>query len=169
MSIRDKGNGKSFKSPDALVDVCVCGEEMDTYNILLIFLSDHGRWANPREISSDNIYETCLYLNLLSILGSDDKIRMMAHNKTGRSLNIPRLALAGLAQWIDYWPTNQRFISLIPSLGTCLGWGPGPKWGGMWETTTHWFFFLSLFLPPFLSFKIIFFYLKNRKINMPRL
>ena len=38
-------------------------------------------------------------------------------------------ALAGVAQWIEYWPANQRVISLIPSQGTCLGCGPGPQLG----------------------------------------
>ena len=33
--------------------------------------------------------------------------------------------LAGVAQWIECWPENQRVTSLIPSQGTCLGCGPG--------------------------------------------
>ena len=32
---------------------------------------------------------------------------------------------AGVAQWIEYGPTNQRVAGLIPSQGTCLGCGPG--------------------------------------------
>ena len=36
-------------------------------------------------------------------------------------------ALAGVAQWIEQRPVNQRVISLIPSQGTCLGCGPGPQ------------------------------------------
>ena len=36
------------------------------------------------------------------------------------------LALAGMAQWIECRPANQRVASLIPSQGTCLGYGPGP-------------------------------------------
>ena len=36
------------------------------------------------------------------------------------------LALAGVAQWIECWPVNQRVTSLIPSQGTCLGSGPEP-------------------------------------------
>ena len=38
-------------------------------------------------------------------------------------------ALAGVAQWTGHGPANQRFASLIPSQGTCLGCGPGPQLG----------------------------------------
>ena len=30
-------------------------------------------------------------------------------------------ALAGVAQWIECWPANQKVTSSIPSQGTCLG------------------------------------------------
>ena len=35
-------------------------------------------------------------------------------------------ALAGVAQWIEYRPVNQRVTGSIPSQGTCLGCGLGP-------------------------------------------
>ena len=38
-----------------------------------------------------------------------------------------RLALAGVAQWIECWPVNQRVTGLIPSQGTCLGCWPRPQ------------------------------------------
>ena len=31
------------------------------------------------------------------------------------------IALAGVAQWIESWPVNQRVAGSIPSQGTCLG------------------------------------------------
>ena len=34
---------------------------------------------------------------------------------------------AGVAQWIECWPMNQKVASLIPSQGTCLGCGPDPQ------------------------------------------
>ena len=34
-------------------------------------------------------------------------------------------ALAGVAQWIESWPVNQRVTGSIPSQGTCLGCWPG--------------------------------------------
>ena len=37
------------------------------------------------------------------------------------------LALAGVAQWIECGPANQRVASSIPSDGTCLGCRPGPR------------------------------------------
>ena len=40
-----------------------------------------------------------------------------------------KIALAGVARWIECWPVNQRVTGLIPSQGTCLGCGPGPWWG----------------------------------------
>ena len=35
--------------------------------------------------------------------------------------------LAGVAQWIEHWPANQRVAGSIPSQGTCLGCGSGPQ------------------------------------------
>ena len=37
-------------------------------------------------------------------------------------------ALAGVAQWIECLPANQRAAGSIPSQGTCLGCGPGPQY-----------------------------------------
>ena len=36
-------------------------------------------------------------------------------------------ALAGVAQWIEFRPADQRVAGLIPSQGTCLGCRPGPQ------------------------------------------
>ena len=36
-------------------------------------------------------------------------------------------ALAGVAQWIERQPVNQRVATLIPNQGTGLGCGPGPR------------------------------------------
>ena len=35
-------------------------------------------------------------------------------------------SLAGVAQWIEHQPVNQRVAGWIPSQGTCLGCRPGP-------------------------------------------
>ena len=45
-------------------------------------------------------------------------------------------ALAGVAQWIECQSANQRVAGLIPSQGTCLGCGPGPRLG-VCESQTH--------------------------------
>ena len=37
------------------------------------------------------------------------------------------LALAGVAQWIEHRPANQRVTGLITSQDTSLGCGPGPQ------------------------------------------
>ena len=36
-------------------------------------------------------------------------------------------ALAGVAQWIEHSPANQRVTGSIPSQGTYLGYMPGPQ------------------------------------------
>ena len=40
-----------------------------------------------------------------------------------------RLALAGVAQWIEHQPMKQRVAGSIPSTGTCLYCSPGPHEG----------------------------------------
>ena len=47
------------------------------------------------------------------------------------------LALAGVAQWIEFRPANQGVTGSIPSHGTCLGCGLSSLVGGAQETTTH--------------------------------
>ena len=42
--------------------------------------------------------------------------------------NIPYFALAGVVQWIECWPANQRVAISIPSQGTCLGCRPGSQY-----------------------------------------
>ena len=59
-------------------------------------------------------------------------------------------ALAGVAQWIEHGPANQRVASSIPSQGTCLGCRPGPQWGAR-ERQPHMDVSLPLFLLPFPS------------------
>ena len=38
-------------------------------------------------------------------------------------------ALAGVAQWIEHQPANQRVAGSIPHQGIYLGCRPGPQWG----------------------------------------
>ena len=60
------------------------------------------------------------------------------------------LALAGVAQWIELQPANQRVTGLIPSQSTSLSCGPGPQ-DGVCERQPHIDVSLPLFLPPFPS------------------
>ena len=48
------------------------------------------------------------------------------------------IALAGVAQWIEHGPVNQRVAGLIPSLGHIPGLQARLPVGDMWEATTHW-------------------------------
>ena len=59
-------------------------------------------------------------------------------------------ALAGVAQWIECQPANQRVMGSIPSQGTCLGCGPGLQLGAC-KMQPHTDVSLLLFLPPFPS------------------
>ena len=59
-------------------------------------------------------------------------------------------ALAGVAQWAECQPANQKVTSLIPCKGTCLGCRPGPQLGAR-ERQPHIDVFFPLFLPPFPS------------------
>ena len=49
-------------------------------------------------------------------------------NSSHLCLNTQHLALAGVAQWIECQPANQRVTSSIPSLEHMP---PGPQWGGV--------------------------------------
>ena len=60
-------------------------------------------------------------------------------------------ALAGVAQWTERWPVNQRVTGLIPSQGTCLGCRPCPPQSELWERQLHIDVSLPLFLSPFPS------------------
>ena len=57
-------------------------------------------------------------------------------------------ALAGVAQYIECQPANQRVASSIPSQGTCQGCGPGPRYR-VHERQTHVDASLPCFLPLF--------------------
>ena len=46
---------------------------------------------------------------------------------SGLLLKTPPWALAGVAQWIERRPVNQKVVGLISSQGTCLGCRPGPQ------------------------------------------
>ena len=59
------------------------------------------------------------------------------------------LALAGVAQWTEHRPVNQRVASSIPGQGTCLGCGPRSNLP-MFPRISM-FLCLSFFLPSILS------------------
>ena len=46
-------------------------------------------------------------------------------------------ALAGVAQWIEHRPANQKVAGSIPSRGTCLGYRPGPQCGRAHKRQPH--------------------------------
>ena len=54
-------------------------------------------------------------------------------------------ALAGVTQWTECRPVNQRVMGLIPSQGTCLGCGPGQARSRGHERGNYSLMFLFLF------------------------
>ena len=48
------------------------------------------------------------------------------------NMKYSRIALAGVAQWVECQPVNQKVTGLIPSQSSCLGCGPG-IWLGAYE------------------------------------
>ena len=69
----------------------------------------------------------------------DSHWRLAGHGLGVRMLGS---ALAGVAQWIECQPVNQRIVSSIPSQGIA-----GPQWGAH-EEQSHSNISLPLFLPP---------------------
>ena len=66
-------------------------------------------------------------------------------------IKLTKIALAGVAQWIECQPMNQRVTGSIPSQGTCLGCWPGPQLGCAGGNHTLMFLSLSFSLPSPLS------------------
>ena len=56
------------------------------------------------------------------------------------------LAPAGVAQWMERWPENQKDAGSSPSQGTGLGCGPGPQWGACERQLIDVLMFPSFFL-----------------------
>ena len=64
---------------------------------------------------------------LLSGGGKRGKKMRDIYNGVNKKNFLNEQALAGVAQWIEHRPENQRVGGSIPSQGTCLGCGPGPQ------------------------------------------
>ena len=75
------------------------------------------------EVKQDNGGDCCIFSLLLNLC-----IEALKNIKIIYRLKI--FALAGVAQWIECQPVNQRVACRIPSQGTCLGCGPGFLVGG---------------------------------------
>ena len=71
-----------------------------------------------------------------------------------RNFNLSKINLAGVAQWIEHWPANQKVTGSIPGQDTYLDGGPGP-WLGECKRQPHINVSLPLFSPSLpLSLKI---------------
>ena len=70
-----------------------------------------------------------------------------SHRWKNRAKTKAHSALAGVAQWMEHRPANQRVAGSIPSQVTCLGCRPGPRWGAH-ERQPHTDVSFPLFTPP---------------------
>ena len=68
-----------------------------------------------------NYHSSCIKQKL------DRDAKTLLRNKITRKSRKTTQALAGVAQWLEHQPANQKVTSSIPSQGTCLGCGPGPQ------------------------------------------
>ena len=58
---------------------------------------------------------------------TENKLMVDRWERGENVMGLRSTALAGVAQWIECQPANQRAAGSIPSQGTCLGCGPGPQ------------------------------------------
>ena len=85
---------------------------------------------------------------------TNSKMTVINPTFSANTFNVKGLSLAGVVQWIEPGPSNQRVTSLIPSQGTYLGCRPAPQLG-VRKGQPHTDVSLPLFLLPFpLSKKI---------------
>ena len=100
-------------------------------------------------------------LKTFQILGLSDNYKFLKHPLLNHLslLKTSIFTLAGIAQWIEHQPVNQRVTGLILSQGTYLGCRPCPQWG-VHERQPH--IDVSLPLSPSFSLKIKKIFLKKR-------
>ena len=55
--------------------------------------------------------------------------------------------LAGVAQWVECQPANQKVANLIPGHGRCLSCGPGPQLGACERQLIDVFLHIDVSLP----------------------
>ena len=60
-------------------------------------------------------------------LGKEDRQSLARTLGLDNGIKDVNAALAGVAQWIECQPANQRVAGWIPHQGTCLGCTPGPQ------------------------------------------
>ena len=78
--------------------------------------------------------------------GGRNKEFILLHVPGSKISGNKKLPLAGVAQWIEHWPVNQKVAGSFPSQGTCLGFGLGPWLGAQKRQPMD--VSLPLFLPP---------------------
>ena len=78
----------------------------------------------PAQVS----FSKCVYYILHTFINTYEKGKVGGHcvHLKRSGIKIIGLALAGVAQWIECWPANQRVTNWIPNQGTRLGCRQGP-------------------------------------------
>ena len=69
------------------------------------------------------------HFNKNDIFGHPGSWKLSTYESTSKFFKLfnNNSALAGVAQWTECWPVNQRVTGSIPSQGTCLDFRPGPR------------------------------------------
>ena len=69
-------------------------------------------------------------------------------------IKIKLSALAGVAQWIECWPVNQRVAGSIPRRGTCLSFRSGPQCEPVRSNQWMYILHINVSLPPSLPLSL---------------
>ena len=95
------------------------------------------------------MFKTLIIKMFNELRGRIDELLLEHQQRENKTADINHMkktvrALAGVAQWIECEPANQRVIGSIPSQGTCLGCGPGQVPSRECRRGNHTLIFLSL-------------------------
>ena len=87
----------------------------------------------------ENIF---LFVSYITITSSVEEIifimlLIICLNRLNNLSKVRKVALAGVSQWIEGWPSNQRVAGSIPSLGHMPGLQASSPVGGVPGATTH--------------------------------
>ena len=133
---RDKEESHRLRLPPCLSPTGI----ITPLNFFLLILREGERFVVPLNLQihwlnlvcAMNRDQTC-NLGIPELRSNQLSFPARAYNYTFKNLRTFQknglLALAGVVQWIEHKPANQRVAGSIPSQGICLGCGPGPHLG----------------------------------------
>ena len=142
-----------IRTPYGLAKIKVCENDAFHFWMALIFWYNRPRWwLFCRHFIHIAAWLFCIFSAYRSAKSHRHSFLSLDYLISFFTENIES-TMVGVAQWIECQPANQRAAGLIPSQGTCLGCGPGPKLGAH-KRQPHIDVSLPFFLLPFPSIKI---------------